>query len=119
MDPGAIIYLISGAILAGILIWGGLEWYAAILLGFIAPFVGLIMALPINMALAFALPASAVSGKSGADMISIISMLTSQVLVLAGAVLLAKSMRKTKRKSTKPAEQDADDQAAAAVESKP
>ena len=99
MDPGAIIYLLSGAILAAILIWGGLEWYAAILLGFIAPFVGLILSIPITILVAFALPASAVSGESGADLISIISMASSQVLVLGGAVLLAKSMRKTKGKT--------------------
>ena len=97
MDPGAIIYLLSGAALAAILIWGGLEWYAAVLLGFIAPFVGLILAIPLNLLVALVLPSSAISGDSA----FIASMAISQILVLGGAVLLAKSMRKTKQKPRK------------------
>ena len=96
MDPGTIVYLLSGAILAGIFIWGGLEWYASILLGFIAPFVGLILSLPMTMVLALVLPAVGLGGESGGDWLSIISLIVSQALVLVGAVLLARSMRKSK-----------------------
>jgi hypothetical protein len=97
MEISTAVHLIAWAILTGIFIWGGLEWYAAVLLGMIAPFVGAILALPLNFVIVGILPASFSHGKPDAETVPFICMGVSHLLVFGGAILLAISMRKEKR----------------------
>ena len=101
MDPSLFIYLAAGVVIAGLLIWGGLEWYAALLLGLIAPFIGLILSIPITLLVSLVLPESVVAGESRAEVLSISSLAIGQAIVLGGSVLMALSMR---RESKRPAE---------------
>ena len=86
-------YLLTAAAIAGLMIWGRLEWYAAIILGFIAPFVGMIMVLPLNVFFAWILPKSLAESE-------LLPGIVAYGLTVVGAFFLAKTLRKTKGKGT-------------------
>jgi hypothetical protein len=88
------IYLLTAVLLTAMFIWGGLEWYAAILLGFIAPIVGLILSFSLSFVVPRIVSTPLLRSESGVpyDFTPIVA----QALVIIGSVFLAKEMRKKK-----------------------
>lgn len=88
MEPSVIIYLATAAAIVGLMIWGRLEWHAALCLGFVGPFVGVMLSLPLGMFLN--LLYGGIAGGNAA-----VHALGAQVLLLVGVWFLARSRRRS------------------------
>ena len=89
MEGSEYLYYAVAVVVAGIMIWGRLEWYAAILLGFISPLVGAVLTMPLSLLLGPVLPPALV--ESG-----YFSVVVAFGLVIVGAFLLARNLRKNR-----------------------
>ena len=89
------IYLVAAAAIAGIMMWGKLEWHASILLGLIGPFVGVVFGIFLSFFFALILPSSIVNTWPFA-------VLMSYVPAIVGAYFLARSMRKKLGSGSRP-----------------